>query len=189
VARRLRGLLRQARGDAEVDDAGLVVRRVDHDVVRLDILVNDAEPVERIQGIRERGGDLQGRPHVEPPRLEQVVERRGAEILQDQREAPAAFLEGIGLADAGQMLDSLENAEFTLQPRKLLRGGIFVPRHLDRHTCAVGIPVASVKNGLGAFVAPLRKRVIREIDHIRRVFSWMQLLNESIGFGRTLDWL
>ncbi len=106
-------LLREAGRDAEIDDAGRGRPGVDHDVVGLDVLVNDLEAVERVEGVRERDRQRQRGGDVERAGPEDVMERGGAEILEDQGEAPAIFLQRDPFAHAGQVANVLEDTELT----------------------------------------------------------------------------
>ncbi len=93
------------------------------------------------------------------------MERGGAEVLQDQGEAPAILLQGDPFAHAGQVANVLEDTKLAPQPGQLPRCGVVVARHLDGDGDAVKVTVAAVDGSLGPFVDLLRERVVRQIKH------------------------
>ena len=86
-------LARQTRGDAEAGEPDVAACDVDQDIGRLDVLVDEAMPVDLADCGRERDRDAQELRHIH--RLaEQLIERLAAGVLEHQRHAAVVAGQG-----------------------------------------------------------------------------------------------
>jgi hypothetical protein len=74
---------RQARSDAEAGELDLSGRAVHQDIGRLDVLVDEAAPMDLCEGRSYRDGEAQKVPHLHG-RAEQPVQRCAVGVLEQQ---------------------------------------------------------------------------------------------------------
>lgn len=87
-------------GETEVQDLGLTVRR-HHDVVGLDVAVDDALGVRLGQSLRYLGGDLDRTLQIECLLLDQRAQRATLDELHRDEDRPVLFVDIVDLRDGG----------------------------------------------------------------------------------------
>jgi hypothetical protein len=164
-AGRLGGLVLagEAGGEAEVGDLHLAGREVDDDVVRLEILVDDAALVDARDGAGDT--DREGEEALEGHgRAEQGVEGAAAEVLEDEGGHALVSLEGERLDDGGRV-DDLADLVFVLEPGEILGAAPARIEHLEDHRAAVGASNRAVEGGPAALVERLGHGVDGSVIH------------------------
>ena len=132
--------------DPEVGDLHLAGGGVDEDVLRLDVLVDDAVSMQ--PGERLRQADGEGEEAIERHRpFQEPIERYAAEILQDQRRLVAEHLERIGLDD-GRAVDSPGDLVLVTQSIEGASARVIATEDLEHHGMAIGLAYTPVNNGV-----------------------------------------
>ena len=143
----------QRLGQAEVQDFDRSLRR-DLDVGRLQIAVDDALLVGRLQGLRDLQGNLEGFVRRDGASADPLRQRRTLHQLQDERSQLARFLQAVDDTDVG-MIERRQQLRFPLKPAQHLA----IPdeplrQNLERHLTAqlsIGGPIHCTHSAFAEF--------------------------------------
>ena len=130
----------QPRRDAEVDERRASHGPVDQDVVGIDVLVNDAAPVQGGDSVGELDAQPKRSAEVEPPRGKQGLEPLAADVLEDERGPIPSRHEAVRPRHTGYV-EILDQVVLTAQACAGNGGGDAIGERLEDHRDA--IPIAS----------------------------------------------
>ncbi len=144
---------REARREAEVGDLHCPQRRVDDEVVRLQVLVDDVRLVNVGQDPRQRDGDVEELPNRHSTRGDVTGERGPAEVFEDERVPVPEPLEAQHLEDPLRS-DRPDDVALVAEARDVVRSRVVAPEELDDD----GVPVGRAERAVEIVPQPAVER-------------------------------
>ena len=123
-------------GDPEIEQRHRAALGVDQDVSGIDVLVDDAVPMETGHRLSQRHRDLEEPRHGEWAMRDDLAQRATAPVLQHQRQTVAHRLQGVGPRHPRHR-EALQYLEFPAETRGLRRRRELRGQHLDDDPGAV----------------------------------------------------
>jgi hypothetical protein len=154
-------------GQAEVDDLGFARARVQHQVGRADVLVDDAGAVHMAQRFGHLDGGVQELIQRQLSFAQQFRHGHAAEIFKDDQQRLFVALQLQALDDTRQV-EAVGGFELAAVARQFRCAGVVALEDLDRHRCPVRFAHRLEDQRLGTLVDPPADLETGDEGHVLR---------------------
>jgi hypothetical protein len=157
-------LARQTRGDTETGELDLSGAAVDKNIRRLDVLMDEATPVDLREGRSDRDGEPQKVLHLHG-HAEQSVQRLAACVLEHQHH-PAAFADKLERSHRPRPVQLVLQAIFARQAVEGGRGGMLRDGHHDQDgdLITVGVALSPAEDAFAVLPQHLKAAISTSVE-------------------------